>query len=32
VDKEPEKAGIDPFSLLVDRIPDDNLKKVTVSD
>lgn len=30
VEKEPEKAGIDPFSLLVDRIPDDNLKKVTV--
>ncbi|MBL8230034.1 MAG: hypothetical protein JNL98_16215 [Bryobacterales bacterium] len=26
----PEKAGIDPFSLLVDRIPDDNLKKVTL--
>lgn len=31
VDKEPEKAGIDPFSLLIDRIPDDNLKKVTLS-
>jgi hypothetical protein len=25
----PEKAGIDPFLLLVDRVPDDNLKKVT---
>ncbi|MFN7937271.1 MAG: M1 family aminopeptidase [Bryobacteraceae bacterium] len=28
----PEKAGIDPFQLLVDRIPDDNMKKVSVSD
>lgn len=26
----PQKAGIDPFSLLVDRVPDDNLKKVDV--
>jgi ABC-2 type transport system permease protein len=26
----PQKAGIDPFSLLVDRMPDDNLKKVEV--
>jgi hypothetical protein len=24
----PQKAGIDPFSLLVDRVPADNLKKV----
>ena len=24
----PEKAGIDPFALLIDRIPDDNLKAV----
>jgi len=28
----PEKAGVDPFQLLVDRIPDDNMKKVSVSD
>ena len=27
----PEKAGIDPFLLLVDRVPDDNTKKVTVN-
>lgn len=27
-DELPQKAGIDPFSLLVDRMPDDNLKKV----
>jgi ABC-2 type transport system permease protein len=26
----PEKAGIDPFTLLIDRIPDDNVKKVTL--
>jgi ABC-2 type transport system permease protein len=24
----PEKAGIDPFALLIDRIPDDNVKSV----
>jgi hypothetical protein len=24
----PDKAGIDPLLLLVDRIPDDNLKAV----
>lgn len=30
VKEVPEKAGIDPFSLLIDRIPDDNLKKVTL--
>jgi hypothetical protein len=28
VDAEPEKAGIDPFHLLVDRMPEDNVKKV----
>jgi len=27
VDEKPEKAGIDPFALLVDREPKDNLKK-----
>jgi ABC-2 type transport system permease protein len=26
----PEKAGIDPFALLIDRIPDDNVKLVTL--
>jgi len=25
----PDEAGVDPFLLLVDRFPDDNLKKVT---
>ncbi len=30
VDREPDQAGIDPFLLLVDRIPDDNLKPVTI--
>ncbi len=24
----PDKAGIDPLLLLVDRVPDDNMKKV----
>ncbi|MGA3211312.1 MAG: M1 family aminopeptidase, partial [Terriglobales bacterium] len=28
----PEKAGIDPFVLLIDRIPDDNVKNVTVKE
>ncbi len=27
----PDKAGIDPLLLLVDRVPDDNLKKVDVA-
>jgi hypothetical protein len=26
----PEKAGVDPFALLIDRIPDDNVKNVTL--
>lgn len=30
VAEEPEKAGIDPFRLLIDRLPDDNLKKVAL--
>jgi ABC-2 type transport system permease protein len=29
VAEEPEKAGIDPFRLLIDRLPDDNMKKVS---
>ncbi len=31
VDELPDKAGIDPFLLLIDRIPDDNMKSVDVS-
>jgi aminopeptidase N len=27
-DEKPDKAGIDPLLLLIDRVPDDNLKKV----
>ena len=30
VDEAPDKAGIDPFLLLVDRIPDDNTKTVEI--
>ncbi|MCX6608388.1 MAG: M1 family aminopeptidase [Acidobacteria bacterium] len=30
VDEVPEKAGIDPFRLLIDRVPGDNMKSVTV--
>ena len=30
VNEEPDKAGIDPFRLLIDRMPDDNMKKVTI--
>jgi hypothetical protein len=26
----PDKAGIDPFLLLIDRIPDDNTKTVEI--
>ena len=29
-DKLPDKAGIDPLLLLIDRVPDDNMAKVTV--
>jgi len=29
-DRLPEKAGIDPLLLLVDRVPDDNLAKVSL--
>jgi aminopeptidase N len=31
VDGLPDQAGIDPFALLIDRVPDDNVKKVTIS-
>jgi hypothetical protein len=27
---KPDKAGIDPLLLLIDRVPDDNLKKVDI--
>src|SRR5271165_198673 len=30
VAEAPDKAGIDPFALLIDRIPDDNMKTVEV--
>jgi hypothetical protein len=30
VSELPDQAGVDPFLLLVDRIPDDNIKKVTL--
>ena len=32
VDELPHQAGIDPRNLLIDRIPADNLKNVTLSD
>jgi aminopeptidase N len=28
VDEQPETAGIDPFALLIDRMPEDNMRKV----
>ena len=30
VDSEPYQAGIDPRNFLIDRMPDDNLRKITV--
>lgn len=30
VPEKPEKAGIDPYNLLIDRTPDDNVKPVVV--
>jgi hypothetical protein len=29
-DEKPDKAGIDPLLLLIDRVPDDNMVEVTV--
>ncbi|MGB6831084.1 MAG: M1 family aminopeptidase [Terracidiphilus sp.] len=29
-DTKPDKAGVDPLLLLIDRVPDDNLKKVDI--
>ncbi len=31
VDQQPDQAGVDPFALLIDRIPDDNLKKIRMT-
>ena len=31
VNEEPEKAGVDPLRLLIDRVPSDNRKKVTIA-
>ncbi len=31
VDEAPDKAGIDPFLLLIDRVPDDNTKTVDIA-
>ena len=30
VPEKPEKAGLDPYNLLIDRTPDDNVKTVTL--
>lgn len=30
VEEEPYQAGIDPRNLMIDRMPDDNLKKLTI--
>jgi ABC-2 type transport system permease protein len=30
VDEKPYQAGIDPRNLMIDRIPDDNLKRITI--
>ena len=27
----PDKAGVDPFSLLIDRVPDDSTKSVSLN-
>jgi hypothetical protein len=27
----PDEAGVDPFLLLIDRVPEDNTKKVTLT-
>jgi ABC-2 type transport system permease protein len=32
VKEKPVQVGIDPYNYLVDRIPDDNVKKLTLSD
>ncbi len=30
VDKLPLSAGIDPFNIMIDRLPDDNIKPITI--
>ena len=30
VDELPDQAGVDPFLLLIDRVPDDSTKKLTL--
>jgi len=30
VDEAPYQAGIDPRNLMIDRMPDDNLKNITL--
>ena len=32
VEKKPYRAGVDPFKLLIDRVPGDNMKKLTKAD
>ncbi len=32
VDEVPALAGVDPFLLLIDRLPDDNMKKPALVD
>jgi ABC-type transport system involved in multi-copper enzyme maturation permease subunit len=32
VDKEPVRAGIDPYIIMIDRNPDDNIKAITTED
>ena len=31
VDSAPYEAGVDPFMLLIDRVPDDNVKRVSIT-
>jgi len=31
VDSAPYEAGVDPFMLLIDRVPDDNVKQVSIT-
>jgi hypothetical protein len=31
VDELPDQAGVDPFLHLIDRIPEDSVKKVTIT-
>lgn len=31
VESAPYEAGVDPFMLLIDRVPDDNVKQVSIT-